>query len=112
MLAPGYGSASPTSDPTATIGVGHSAKSFRAAATSLLIVGSGGPAGNDPAATTSSLHFAVICGPERYRPRSRTTPVAGPASTIAALPSCWASSRLRMRIALSAVLRRPLIGLL
>ena len=63
MLAPGYGSASPTSDPTATIGVGHSANSLFAAATSALIVGVGRPAGNDPAATTSCLHFAAICGP-------------------------------------------------
>jgi hypothetical protein len=65
MLAPGYGSASPTSAPTATIGVGHSANNLLAAATSLLIVGSGAPAGNDPAATISCLHFAPICGPER-----------------------------------------------
>ena len=36
--------------------------------------------------------------------------MAGPASTIAALPSCWASSRFRISTALSAVSARPVIA--
>ena len=56
-----------------------------------------GPAGKAPAATISDLHFNVTCGPERYKVSNRASPVAGPARTIAALPSCCASSRLRIK---------------
>ena len=62
MLAPGYGSASPTSVPTATMGVGHSAKSFFAAPMSDVTAGSTASDGNVPAVTTSRSHYDAICG--------------------------------------------------
>ena len=79
MLAPGNSSASPISGPAATMGVGHPAKIFLAAAISAPVVNSAGPV-----ATASMRTFrATICftpGISSTRVRS----VSGPAATIRA----------------------------
>ena len=104
-LEKGKRTASPTSLPTATIGVGHSANSCRAAATSASTDGSALPAPRDksPRRRPEPSPWRRSAGATHRARASRASPVAAPASTTMALPSCCASSMLRMSVALSAV---------
>src|SRR5437773_4429051 len=87
MLAPGNFRCAAVSVPKATIGAGHSANSFLAAATSVLKLKSGGPTGYVPPATQSRRVLREINSFTPGKSSAFARFVAGPVRTTTQLPS-------------------------